>query len=140
MDLSFLPTVMTYSVCACNLEQLSAVSVSWLKYPTENSSNHVLKSGLELCTSSNGVVGLRPIWPGTSFSIIAACHTNKYQHFRPTCFYVMSACVIWIKVCHVRSANPFEYWRPAGAAIMLVTFDNIHLRAFTPINFVSKSE
>ena len=58
LDLSSLPTVMLYSVCACNLERLLALSVSWLKYPIENSSNHVLELGLELWTSSNGVASL----------------------------------------------------------------------------------
>ena len=38
------------------------------------------------------------------------------------------------------SANPFEDWRPAGAAIMFETFESIHLRAFPPINFLSKLE
>ena len=51
---------MPSSVFACNLERLLALSVSWLKYPIENSSNHILDSGLELWTSSNGVIGLRP--------------------------------------------------------------------------------
>ena len=40
--LSSLPTVMPSSVCACNLEQLSALSVSWLKYHIENSSKPCL--------------------------------------------------------------------------------------------------
>ena len=48
LELSSLPTAMPYSVCACNLEKLSLLSVSWLKYPIENHSNHVLVSGLEL--------------------------------------------------------------------------------------------
>ena len=46
LDLSYLPTAMPSSVCACNLELLSALSVSWLNYPIENNSNHVLESGL----------------------------------------------------------------------------------------------
>ena len=65
LDLSSLPTTMTSSVCACNLGQLLEFSVSWLKYPIENNSNHVLESGLELWTSSNDVVSLRPNWTGT---------------------------------------------------------------------------
>ena len=65
LDLSSLRTAMTSSVCACNLERLSALSVSWLKYPIENNLNHVLDSGLELCTSSNGVVSLRHNFTGT---------------------------------------------------------------------------
>ena len=65
LDLSSRPTAMPSSVCACILEQLSALYVSWLKYPIENSSNHALESGLELCTSSNGVVSFRPSQPGT---------------------------------------------------------------------------
>ena len=65
LDLLFLPTAMPYSVFACNLEQLLALYVSWLKYPIENSSKHVLELGLELWTSSNGVVILRPSWPET---------------------------------------------------------------------------
>ena len=64
-DLSSQPTAMPYSVCACSLEQLSELSVSWLKYPMANISNHVLESSLELCTSSNGVVSLSPSRPGT---------------------------------------------------------------------------
>ena len=64
-DLSSRPTAMSYSVCACSLERLSALSVSWLKYTIENSSNHVLESGLELYVSSNGVVTLRPSQPVT---------------------------------------------------------------------------
>ena len=65
LDLSYLPTAMPSSVCAFNLERISALSVSWLKYPIENSSNHFLESGLELWTSSNGVASLRPSRPGT---------------------------------------------------------------------------
>ena len=140
LDLSSLPTAITSSVCACNLEQLSVLSVSWLKYSIENNSNHVLESGLELCTSSNSVDSFRPNQPRTWFSIIYACRTAKYQNSCPTCFYVMNALAIWIKVCHVRSSNPFEYWRPAGAAIMLELFDIIYRWAFPPINFLSNSE
>ena len=40
----------------------------------------------------------------------------------------------------VRSDNPFEYWRPAEAAIMFEAFESIHQRAFSPINFLSKLE
>ena len=43
-------------------------------------------------------------------------------------------------VRQVRYANPFEDWRPAGAAIMFEPFESIHQRAFPPINFLSKSE
>ena len=139
LGLSSLPTVMTYIVCACNLERLSAFSVSWFKYPIENNSNHVLESGLELWTSSNGVVSFRHNRPGTWFSIIAACHTVKYQNSRHACFSVMNVIDIWIKVRHVCSANTFEDWRPEGAAIVLEPFDSIHRRAFSPINFLSKS-
>ena len=105
-----------------------------------NSSNHVLESGLELCTISNGVVSLRPSWPGNWFSTISACCTAKYLHSRLTCFYLMNACAIWIRVRNVHSANPFEDCRPAGAAMMLETFDNIHPREFPLINFLLKSE
>ena len=65
LDLSSRPTAVPSNVCACSLEQLSALSVSWFKYPMENTSNYVLESGFELCTSSNGVVSLRPSRPGT---------------------------------------------------------------------------
>ena len=65
LDLSYLPTAMSSSVCASNLYQLSPLSMSWLNYPKENNSNHVLESGFELCTISNGVVGLRPSRLGT---------------------------------------------------------------------------
>ena len=51
LDLSSLPNVMPYSVCDCNLERLSSFSVSWLKYPIDNHSNHVLESVLDLWTS-----------------------------------------------------------------------------------------
>ena len=43
-------------------------------------------------------------------------------------------------VRQVRYANPFEDWRPAGAAIMFEPFESIHQRAFPLINFLSKSE
>ena len=105
---------------------MAGISVSWLKYPIENSSNHFLESGLELWTSSNGVVILRPSWPGTWLSIMAACCTDKHQNYRPTCFSVMNARAIWIIVRHVRSANTFGDWRPEGTAMMLEKFDNIH--------------
>ena len=58
--LSFLPNLMPSSVCACNLEQLSAFSVSCLNYPIYNHSNHVLGSVLELWMSSNVMVSFRP--------------------------------------------------------------------------------
>ena len=131
---------MPYSVCACSLEKLSALSVSWLKYTIENSSNHVFKSGLDLWTSSNGVVSLRPSRPGTWFSIISACRTAKYQNSRPTCFSVINDCAIWIIVRQVCSAKPFEDWRPDGTEMMLEPFDIIHRRIFPLINFLSKSE
>ena len=117
--LSFLPTEITSRVWACNLDRLSALSVSWLKYPIENNSNHVLELGLVLWTSSNGVVSFSPNQPGTWFSIIEAWRTSKYQNTLPTCFYAMNAFSIWIKVRHVRLANTFEDWRPTGAVIML---------------------
>ena len=65
LDLPYQPTAMPYNVCACSLEELSALSVSWLKYPMDNNSNRVLESGFELCTSSNGVISLRPSRPDT---------------------------------------------------------------------------
>ena len=139
-DLSSRPKAMPSSVCACSVERLLALSVSWLKYPIENSSNHVLDLGLELCTSSNGFVSLRPSWPGTGFTIITACSTSKYQNFWPTCFSVTNAHAICIIVRQVSFANPFEDWRPAEAAIMFESFESIHWREFPPINFLSKSE
>ena len=63
--LSSLPTAITSRVYTYNLEQLSALSVSWLKYPIENNSNHILESGLSLWTSSNSVASFRPNRPGT---------------------------------------------------------------------------
>ena len=77
LDLSSLPTEMTSRVWACNLDRLSALSVSWLKYPIENNANHVLGSVLALWTSSNFVVSFRPNQPGTWFNIIAAWRTAK---------------------------------------------------------------
>ena len=68
------------------------------------------------------------------------CRTAKYQNSWPTCFSVMNARAIWTKVRHVRSANPFEDWRPVGAAMMLELFDSIHRREFPPINFLLKSD
>ena len=117
--LSSLPTAMTSRVCACNFEQLSALSVSWLKYPIENNSNHALELGLELWMSSNGVASLRPNLPSTWFSIIDAWRTAKYQNSCPNCLSVMNALAIWIKVRHVNSDNTFKDWRPAGAVVML---------------------
>ena len=131
---------MSYSLCACSLEQLLALSVSWLKYPIDNISNHVFESGLKLLTSSNSVVSVRPSHPGTWFSLMTACRTVKYQNSRPTWFSVINAHDICIIVRHVLSANPFEDWWPSGAAIMLEPFDSIHRRAFPSINFLSKSE
>ena len=131
---------MPYSVCACSLERLSELSVSWLKYTMENISNHVLELVMKLCTSSNGIVSLSPSLSGTCFSIIAAWRTAKYQNYRPTCFSVINARAIWVIVRQVRSSNPFEDWRPAGAAIMFELFESIHRREFPPINFLSKSE
>ena len=43
-------------------------------------------------------------------------------------------------VHQVRSASPFEDWRPAGAAFMFEPFESIHRREFPPINFLSKSD
>ena len=108
LDLSSLPTAIPSRVWGCNLDQLSALSVSWLKYPIENNSNHVLESGLALWTVSNGVVSFRPNFPGTWFSIISAWRTMKYQNSFPTCSSVMNALAICIKVRRVRSTNPFE--------------------------------
>ena len=65
LDLSSRPTAIPSSVCACILKEILAFYVSWLNYPIENSSNHILESGLELCSSSNGVVSLMPSRPGT---------------------------------------------------------------------------
>ena len=140
LDQSYQLTAMPCKVCACSFERLSALSVSWLKYPMENNSNYVLESGFELCTSSNGVVSLMHSQPGTSFSIITAWGTAKYQNYRPTCFSVINSCAIWIIVLQVRSANSFEDMHPAGAAIMFEPFESIHRRAFPPINFLSKLE
>ena len=142
LNLSSLPTAMPSSVCACNRERLSELSVSRLKYPIENNSDHVLESGLELWTSSNGVVRFRPNRPGTWVSIIVACFTARYQNSCHSCLSVMNALAVWDKVRHVCSANPFEDWRPEGAAVMLELepFDIIHRRSFPPINFLSKSE
>ena len=86
------------------------------------------------------MVGFSPNQPENWFSVVDACRTAKYQNYRPFCFYVMNALDIWIKVRHACSANPFEYCRPAVAAIMLELFDSIHWRAFPPINFLSESE
>ena len=122
LDLSSLPTAIPSRVWACNFDRLSALYVSWLRYHIENNSNHVLESGLALWTSSNGVVSFRPNRPGTWFSIISSWRTVKYQNSLPTCFYVMNALAIWIKVRHVRLANPSEDWRLAGVAIMLEPF------------------
>ena len=83
LNLSSLPTAMPSSVCACNLERLLELSVSWLKYPIENNSNHVLESGLELWKSSNDVVSFRPNRPGAWFSIISACRNTRNQNYRP---------------------------------------------------------
>ena len=140
LDLSYLPTEIPSSVCVCSLEQLLALSVSWLKYPIKNSSNHVLELGLELWNSSNGVVSFRPSRPGIWCSIMAVCRAAKCQNSRLTLFSVVDARSIWIIVRHVSSANPFQNWRPPGAAMMLERFDNVHQRAFPPINFLSNSE
>ena len=117
---------MPSSVCDWSLERLSVLSVLWLKYHIENSSNDVFEFGLQLCTISNGVVSLMLSQPGTWFSIIASCRTAKYQNTRLTCFYVINARTICIIVRHVHSSNPFEDWRPAGSAVMLEPFNSIH--------------
>ena len=91
---------------------------------------------LVLWASSNGVVSFRPNRPGTWVSIIAAWHTANYQNYCPNFLSVMNSLAIWIKVRYVRYANPFEYWRPEGAAIMLELFGSIHRRAFPKINFL----
>ena len=136
--LSSLTTTMPSRVWACNLDRLSELSVSWLKYTIENNSNHVLESGLTLWTSSNGVVSFRPNQPGTWFSIIAVWRTAKYQNYRPNFFSVMNDLAIWIKVRHVRSDNIFKKWCPEGAAIILEPFKRIHRREFPLINLLSK--
>ena len=92
--LSSLPTAIPSRVYAYNLEQLSALSVSWLKYPIENNSHHVLKSGLDLWTSSNGVVSFWTNCTGTWFGIIATWSTAKYQNSLPNCFSVINALAI----------------------------------------------
>ena len=138
--LSSLPTVIPSRVWACNLDRLSLLSVSWLKYPIENNSNHILESGLALWKSSNSVLSFRPKRPGTWLSIITARRTAKYQNYLPTCFYVMYALAICIRVLHVCSSNPFEYLRPEGSAMMLEPFKRIQRRALPPINFLSKSD
>ena len=140
LDLSSWPTAMPSNVCACSLERLWALSVSWLKYLMEKNSNHVLESGFELYTSSNGVVILRPSQPGTWLSIIAAWCNAKYQHSQPTCFSVINSCAIWMMVLQVCSTNSFKDWRPAGAEIMFEPFESIRQRAFPPINFLSESQ
>ena len=140
MDLSSLPTAIPSRVWACNFDGLSALSVSWLKYPIDNNSNHVLELGLALWKISNDVVSFRPNWPGTWFSIITEWRTVKYQNSLPTCFSVMNDLDIWIKVRHICSNNTFKDLSPSGAAIMLEPFDWIHCRAFPLINFLSKSE
>ena len=140
LNLSYLPTTMPSRAWACNLERLSALYVSWLKYPIENNSNHVLDLGLALWTSSNGVDIFRTNQPGTWLSIIAAWQTTKYQNSLPTCFSVINALDIWIKVSHVCSANPSEDWLPSGEVIMLEPLDRIHMREFPLINFLSKLE
>ena len=140
LDLSYLPTAMPSRVWACKLDLLSALYMSWLKYPIDNNSNHVLESGLALWTSSNDVVRLRTNQPRTWFSIIAAWRTAKYQNYILTCFYVMNALDIWIKVRYVHSDNPFEHWRLSRAAIMLELFERIYRKEFPPINFLSNSE
>ena len=40
----------------------------------------------------------------------------------------------------MRSANPFENLRPAGAAITFDPLERIHHSAFPPISFLSKLE
>ena len=119
---------MPYRLCACNLEHI------------ENNSNHFLELCLTLWRTSNDVMSFRPYWPGTWFIIIFAWRTAKYQNYCPTCFSVMNALSSWIKIRHVRSDNPSEYWSPAGAAIMLEPFDSIHWRVFTPVNLLLKSD
>ena len=65
---------------------------------------------------------------------------RKVQNSRPTCFSVINALAIRIRVYYVRYTNPFEDWRPAGVAIMLELLDNIHWRSFPLINLLSKLE
>ena len=82
----------------------------------------------------------KPNCPGTWFSVISAWRNARYQNFRLTCFSVINSLAICIKVRHVHSANPFQYWRPLGAVVMLEPFNIIHRMAFSPISFLSKSE
>ena len=139
-DLSSLPTSIPFRVYAWSLDRFSVLSVSWLKYRMENSSNHILEFDLDLWTTSKGVVSFRPKRQGTWLIRIAAWQTAKYQNSLPTWFYVMYDITIWIRVHHVRSANPFEDWHPAGAAIMFDLLAKIQHSAFPPISFLSKLE
>ena len=79
-----------------------------------------------------------PNRPGTWFSIIAAWRAANYKKYLPTCFSVINDLAIWIKVRHVRSANPLKDWHLVGAAIMMELFESIYWREFQSINFLSK--
>ena len=112
--------------------------MSWLEYLIENNSNDVLELGLALWMSSNDVVSFRSKRPGTWLSIVAEWQTAKDQNYLPTCFYVMNALAILIRVQHVRSANPLEDWRLAGSVMMFEPFERIHRWEFPLINLLSK--
>ena len=139
-DLSYLPTEIPSRVRACSLYRISVLYVSWLKYYMENNWNHVLEFGLVLWTNSKGVVSFKPKRPRTWLIIIYAWWNVKYQNSLTTWFYVMYALVICIRVRHVRSDNPFRYWRPSGAAIMFDLLERIQHSAFPPISFLLKLE
>ena len=52
----------------------------------------------------------------------------------------MYALEIWISILQVRSDNPFEDWRPAGAAIIVDLLSRIQRSALPPIHFLLKLE
>ena len=60
------------------------------------------------------MVSFRPKQPGTWSRIIAARRTAKYQNSLPTCFSLMNALAILIRVCRVCSANPFDRLASGG--------------------------
>ena len=77
LGLLSLTTAMPSRLWAYNLDRLSTLYLSWLKYPIENYSNHVLESGLALWKISNGVVSFSHNCPGTWFIIISARCTAR---------------------------------------------------------------
>ena len=79
LGLSSLRTVIPSMLWSCNLDRLSVLFLSWLKYSVDNNYNHVLELGLALWMSSNGVVSFRHKWLGTWIIIITACENAKYQ-------------------------------------------------------------